>query len=110
MGRRVRCFLGCCLDRERRATGAKQEATKDGGSYERANGSEFKSWKQLKHAERSKSAHNEGMLRCVECSADVGLTFALQYVYASEETMRVSQDSLASLGLFAVVVDGCWCG
>ena len=70
MGRRVRCFLGCCLDRERRATGAKQEATKDGGSYERANGSEFKSWKQLKHAERSKSAHNEGMLRCVECSAE----------------------------------------
>ena len=64
----------------------------------------------LKHAGRSKSAHNEGMLRCVECSADVGLTFALQYVYASEETMRVSQDSLASLGLFAAVVDGCWCG
>ena len=54
--------------------------------------------------------HNAGMLRCVECSADVGLTFALQYVYASEETMRVSQDSLASLGLFAGVVDGCWCG
>jgi hypothetical protein len=26
------------------------------------------------------SAHNEGMLRCVECSADVGLTFELQYV------------------------------
>jgi hypothetical protein len=50
------------------------------------------------------------MLRCVECSADVGLTFALQYVFASEETMRVSQDSLASLGLFAAVVDGCWCG
>ena len=23
--------------------------------------------------------------------------------------MRVSQDSLASLGLFAAVVDGCWC-
>ena len=110
MGRRVRCFLGCCLDRERRATGAKQEATKDGGSYERANGSEFKSWKQLKHAERSKSAHNEGMLRCVECSADVGLTFDLHYVLANEKTMRVSQDSLASLGLFAGVVDGCWCG
>ena len=110
MGRRVRCFLGCCLDRERRSTGANQEATKDGGSYERANGSEFKSWKQLKHAERSKSAHNEGMLRCVECSADVGLTFDLHYVLANEKTMRVSQDSLASLGLFAGVVDGCWCG
>jgi hypothetical protein len=53
-----------------------------------------------------KVIHIEGMLRCVECSADVGLTFALQYVYASEETMRVSQDSLASLGLFAAVVDG----
>jgi hypothetical protein len=50
------------------------------------------------------------MLRCVEYSADVGLTFALQYVYASEETMRVSQDSLASLGLLAAVVDGRWCG
>ena len=49
------------------------------------------------------------MLRCVEYSADVGLTFALQYVYASEETMRVSQDSLPSLGLLAAVVDGRWC-
>ena len=110
MGRRVCCFRGRCLDRERRATGAKQEATEDGGGYKRASGSKNKSWEQLKHAGRSNSAHIEGMLRCVECSADVGLTFALQYVCASEETMRVSQDSLASLGLFAAVVDGCWCG
>ena len=50
------------------------------------------------------------MLRCVEYSADVGLTFVLQYVLASEETMRGSQDSLASLGLLASVVDGRWCG
>ena len=98
------------MDRERRATGEKQEATEDGGSYECASGSIYNSWKQLKHAERSKSIHIEGMLRCVEYSADVGLTFVLQYVLASEETMRGPQDSLASLGLLASVVDGRWCG
>ena len=85
MGRRVCCFRGRFLDRERRATGAKQEATEDGGGYKRASGSKNKSWKQLKHAGRSKSAHLEGMLRCVGCSAGVGLTFDLQYVYPSKK-------------------------
>jgi hypothetical protein len=41
---------------------------------------ECNSWKQLKHAWCSKFVHLEGMLRSVERSVDVGLTFFLQYV------------------------------
>ena len=48
------------------------------------------------------------MLRSVERSVDVGLTFFLQYVWADEETLRVSRDSLASLNLSDVDGDSCW--
>ena len=47
------------------------------------------------------------MLRSVERSVDVGLTFCLQYVWADKETLRVSRDSLASLDLSAADVDSC---